>query len=108
VQPAGDLESQIIDSLEPQPQRRSSGSLVPASSADVDQNFADGAALDGIVRVRRPLERKAVEWKPDVLSDFERVVCERTRWARPSPGTVLRLTAWVLRSWGRRDRRAQR
>jgi hypothetical protein len=42
-----------------------------ATSADVDQNLADGAVLHGIMRVRRSLERKAVEWKPDVLSDFE-------------------------------------
>jgi hypothetical protein len=51
--------------------------LVVARSADVDQNLADGAALDGIVRVRRALERKAVEWKPDVLSDFECTVGHR-------------------------------
>ena len=47
------------------------------TSADVDQNLADGAVLDGIVRVRSALERKAVEWKPDVLSDFERAVFDR-------------------------------
>jgi hypothetical protein len=33
--------------------------------------------LNGIVRVRRARERKTVEWKPDVLSDFERAVCDR-------------------------------
>jgi hypothetical protein len=29
------------------------------------------------MRVRRALEWKAVEGKPNVLSDFERAVCER-------------------------------
>ena len=70
-----------------------------STSADVHQNLADGAVLDGIMRVRRAFERKAVEGKPDVLSDVERAIFDRRSdvgdaWSFAGAGTVYTSTNW--------------
>ena len=92
-------ESQIRSPLEPPTPATLVWLRGVVTSTDVDQNLADGAVLDGIMRVRSALERKAVEWKPDVLSDFERAVFDRRSDVGNSlvfrrAGTVYTRTNW--------------